>query len=68
MLRKVERKERRLPKENLRLLAMGRSPCPVCGEAIEAMHERRCVSDNLGALGVSASDREMILGRISFPE
>lgn len=67
-LRRAERKEHALPREQLTRIATGRAPCPNCGETVEAMHERRCVSESLRAFGVSAADRERLLVRISFPE
>lgn len=68
LLKQVNKKERGLPRENLNRLAEGKAPCPSCGETVQAMHDRLCVGENLSSLGVSTSDREKLLGRISFPE
>ncbi len=68
LLRQLNTKERGLPRENLNRLAQGRTPCPSCGETVLAMHDRVCVGENLTSLGISTSDREKLLGRISFPE
>lgn len=68
LLRKLEKRDRTLPRENLNRLAEGKAPCPSCGETVHAMHDRPCVAENLASLGVSTLDREKLLGRISFPE
>jgi hypothetical protein len=67
-LRRAERTERALPREQVARIAHGRTACPDCGETVEAMHERRCVSEALRSLGVGAAERERMLVRISFPE
>ncbi|MDE1819226.1 MAG: hypothetical protein KGJ23_02780 [Euryarchaeota archaeon] len=68
LLRKLEKKERSVPRESLNRLAEGKASCPSCGETIQAMHDRPCVGENLASLGVSMSDREKLLARMSFPE
>lgn len=67
-LRRAERKEHALPREQLTRLAFGKTACPECGETVEAMHERRCVSEVLRSMGVGGADRERLLVRITFPE
>ena len=67
-LRRSARNERSTTRENLNRLAEGHAPCPSCGETVEAMHDRRCVREALGAAGFSPSDREKLLARMSFPE
>ena len=68
LLIRMERKERAVPRENLNRLAEGKTPCPACGEMVMAMHDRPCVGESLASMGLSLTDREKLLGRISFPE
>lgn len=68
LLRRLETRDRSIPRENLNRIAEGKAVCPGCGETVQAMHDRACVSGNLSALGVSTFERDKILGRISFPE
>ncbi len=55
-------------REGLRRLIQGSCSCPTCGNTIHHTHERICVADYLSALGVPMHEREVILGKISFPE
>ncbi len=55
-------------REGLRRLIQGSSPCPTCGNTIRHTHERVCVATYLAALGVPMHERDVILGKISFPE
>jgi len=55
-------------REGLRRLIQGSGVCPACGHSIQFEHSRTCVSAALTAAGVSGTEREAILSKITFPE
>jgi hypothetical protein len=55
-------------RESLRRLIQGSASCPACGNTVHHVHERLCVGAALASMGVPAHEREVILGKISFPE
>jgi hypothetical protein len=55
-------------RESLRRLIQGSTSCTVCGNTIHHTHERVCVATALTSMGVPMHEREVILGKISFPE
>jgi hypothetical protein len=55
-------------RESLRRMIQGSTTCPTCGNTIHHTHERICVGTALAAMGVPMHEREVILGKISFPE
>lgn len=55
-------------REGLRRLIQGSTPCAVCGNTVHHTHERSCVGSALASMGVPIHERDVILGKISFPE
>ena len=55
-------------REGLRRLIQGSCTCPTCATTLHHTHERVCVASALTSLGVPMHEREVILGKISFPE
>ncbi|MGA7860978.1 MAG: hypothetical protein WCB19_03875 [Thermoplasmata archaeon] len=49
-------------------MIQGSTTCPTCGNTMHHTHERICVGAALASMGVPMHEREVILGKISFPE